>query len=53
METDTESQSSRKQISDDVGRRIADIMVELVSPDVMYNGIAWPEEEFIRATVER
>jgi integrator complex subunit 5 len=29
------------------------ILVELVSTDVMYNGIAWPEEEFTKVTMER
>ncbi|XP_024943698.1 integrator complex subunit 5 [Cephus cinctus] len=29
------------------------LLVELVSPDVMYNGLPWPEEEFTKVTVER
>uniref|UniRef100_A0A0C9QQX7 INTS5 protein n=2 Tax=Fopius arisanus TaxID=64838 RepID=A0A0C9QQX7_9HYME len=29
------------------------LLVELVSPDVMYNGLPWPDEEFIKVTVER
>lgn len=29
------------------------LLVELVSPDVMYNGLPWPEEEFTRVTMER
>ncbi|KAF6214343.1 hypothetical protein GE061_009083 [Apolygus lucorum] len=28
-------------------------LVELVSPDVMYNGLPWPEEDFCKVTVER
>ena len=28
-------------------------LVDLVSPDVMYNGLPWPEEEFTRVTMER
>lgn len=29
------------------------LLVELISPDVMYNGLPWPEEEFCKVTVER
>lgn len=29
------------------------LMVELISPDVMYNGLPWPEEDFCKVTVER
>lgn len=28
-------------------------LVQIVSPDVMYNGLPWPEEEFSKVTVER
>jgi len=34
-------------------KRLALILVELISPDIMYNGIPWPEEEFIKVTIER
>lgn len=27
---------------------IALLLVELISPDVMYNGLPWPEEEFCK-----
>lgn len=33
--------------------QLSHLLVELVSSDVMYNGIAWPEEEFTRVTIER
>lgn len=29
------------------------LLVELISPDVMYNGLPWPDEDFTRVTVER
>ncbi|XP_053670409.1 integrator complex subunit 5 [Anopheles nili] len=29
------------------------LLVELISPDVMYNGLPWPEEEFTKVTMER
>ncbi|VEN53047.1 unnamed protein product [Callosobruchus maculatus] len=29
------------------------LMVQFVSPDVMYNGLPWPEEEFSKVTMER
>lgn len=28
-------------------------LVQFVSPDVMYNGLPWPEEEFSKVTIER
>jgi len=37
----------------DVSKCLAQMFVELVTPDVMYNGVAWPEEELIRFTLER
>lgn len=33
--------------------QVAQLLVELVSSDVMYNGLAWPEEEFTKITIER
>ncbi|KAK9510932.1 hypothetical protein O3M35_005604 [Rhynocoris fuscipes] len=32
---------------------IALLLVELISPDVMYNGLPWPEEDFCKVTIER
>uniref|UniRef100_A0A1B6D092 Integrator complex subunit 5 n=1 Tax=Clastoptera arizonana TaxID=38151 RepID=A0A1B6D092_9HEMI len=32
---------------------VALLLVELISPDVMYNGLPWPEEDFCKVTVER
>lgn len=29
------------------------LLVEIVSPDVMYNGLPWPDEEFSKITMER
>ncbi|XP_060525914.1 integrator complex subunit 5 [Cylas formicarius] len=29
------------------------LLVQFVSPDVMYNGLPWPEEEFSKVTIER
>ncbi|XP_017777187.1 PREDICTED: integrator complex subunit 5 [Nicrophorus vespilloides] len=29
------------------------MLVQLISPDVMYNGLPWPEEEFSKVTIER
>lgn len=29
------------------------LLVELISPDVMYNGLPWPDEEFNKITMER
>ena len=41
-------------VSVDVTEVIAKLMVELVTPDVMYNAIVpWPDEDFMKITVER
>lgn len=29
------------------------LLVQFVSPDVMYNGLPWPDEEFAKVTIER
>ena len=34
-------------------KQLALLLVEMVSPDIMYNGLPWPEEEFIKVTIER
>lgn len=28
------------------------LLVELVSPDVMYNGLPWPDEEFTKVRIK-
>lgn len=33
--------------------QVSQLLLELVSNDIMYNGIAWPEEEFTKVTMER
>ena len=33
---------------DETYKQLAILLVDLVSPDVMYNGLPWPEEEFTR-----
>lgn len=33
--------------------QVALLLVELISPDVMYNGLPWPEEDFCKVTIER
>ncbi|GFQ95479.1 integrator complex subunit 5 [Trichonephila clavata] len=32
---------------------VALLMVELISPDVMFNGLPWPDEDYLKVTVER
>ena len=34
-------------------KQLALMIVEMVSPDIMYNGLPWPEEDFIKVTIER
>ena len=47
------STGSGQQVTPAVAREVALRLIELVAPDVMYNGIPWPEEDFMKATVER
>lgn len=42
-----------RRLKPEAARNLALVLLELVSPDVMYNTINWPEEEFIRTTIER
>ena len=37
-----------EQNKDEIYKQLALLVVELVSPDVMYNGLPWPEEDFTR-----
>lgn len=41
------------RISSSLSRQIANVLVSQLTPDMLYNGPAWPDEEFIRVTVER
>uniref|UniRef100_A0A1B6H8L2 Integrator complex subunit 5 C-terminal domain-containing protein n=1 Tax=Homalodisca liturata TaxID=320908 RepID=A0A1B6H8L2_9HEMI len=41
------------QLALDAVTNLALLLVELLSPDVMYNGLPWPEEDFCKVTVER
>lgn len=34
-------------------KQLALLLVEVVSPDVMYNGLPWPDEDFVKVTIER
>lgn len=46
-------QDSEQQNTIDGFSYVSLLLVELVSPDVMYNGLPWPEEEFTKVTMER
>lgn len=41
------------QVSSEAMRKVALLLVEIVSPDVMFNGLPWPEEDFSKVQVER
>ncbi|GAB1604696.1 integrator complex subunit 5-like [Argonauta hians] len=41
------------RVSSSLSRQIASILVTQLTPDMLYNGPAWPDEEFIKVTVER
>ncbi|KAG8185764.1 hypothetical protein JTE90_000747 [Oedothorax gibbosus] len=34
-------------------KTVALLLVELISPDVMFNGLPWPDEDYLKVTVER
>ena len=37
-----------REKSKEACKQLALLVVEMISPDVMYNGLPWPEEEFIK-----
>ena len=46
----------QQQLSDaskEASKQLALLLVEVVSPDVMYNGLPWPDDDFIKVTIER
>ncbi|XP_076653027.1 integrator complex subunit 5 omd [Halictus rubicundus] len=45
--------SERYPVNLDALTVVSLLLVELVSPDVMYNGLPWPDEEFTKVTIER
>ncbi|KAL4237625.1 Integrator complex subunit 5 [Mactra antiquata] len=52
-DTEEIKRSHRLQISPDLCRMIGSIIVEMATPDVLYNNRFWPEEESLKMTVER
>ncbi|XP_071444577.1 integrator complex subunit 5 isoform X2 [Hetaerina americana] len=49
----TTPNSTTGSVSLDAISMVSLLLVEIVSPDVMYNGLPWPEEEFCKVTIER
>ena len=47
------SASALGTITAPMARHIGLLLIELVAPDVIYNGTPWPEEDFMKVTVER
>ncbi|XP_020294482.1 integrator complex subunit 5 isoform X2 [Pseudomyrmex gracilis] len=45
--------SGQNSVNLDALTMVSLLLVELVSPDVMYNGLPWPDEEFTKVTIER
>ena len=41
-------EDEKRMSLDDGCKKLSLILVEIISPDIMYNGIPWPEEEFIK-----
>lgn len=46
--SETGSEQSAAPVSLDSVTAVSLLLVELISPDVMYNGLPWPEEEFCK-----
>ena len=42
-----------REKSKDATKQLSLLLVDLVSPDIMYNGLPWPDEDFTRVTMER
>ncbi|XP_018328216.1 integrator complex subunit 5 isoform X2 [Agrilus planipennis] len=49
----TEADAKVLDVSLDNVTLVSLLLVQFVSPDVMYNGLPWPEEEFAKVTIER
>jgi len=47
------SDDADRRLSAEVAKHLAQTLVELVTPDVMYNDIPWPDEDFVHVTIER
>jgi len=50
---DSVADGADRRLSAEVARHLAQTLVELITPDVMYNDIPWPDEDFIHVTIER
>ena len=50
---DVTSDGNERMLSSHMAKTMALMLLDLVAPDVMYNGIPWPEQEFMRVTIER
>ncbi|QQP49406.1 Oocyte maintenance defects, partial [Caligus rogercresseyi] len=46
-------QYESREKAKEANKQLALLCVDLISPDVMYNGLPWPDEEFTKVTVER
>ncbi|ODM91885.1 Integrator complex subunit 5 [Orchesella cincta] len=51
--TKGQRQDKNSEVSVDAMRKVALLLVEIVSPDVMFNGLPWPEEEFSKESKSR
>jgi integrator complex subunit 5 len=52
METES-AMIAAPQLSAELAKFLALLTIEMVTPDVMYNGIPWPDEDFLKVTIER
>jgi len=44
---------AERRLSAEVAKHMAQTLVELVTPDIMYNDIPWPDEDSVHVTIER
>ncbi|XP_064649352.1 integrator complex subunit 5-like [Lineus longissimus] len=47
------TENSKKMLSSTASHTLAQILVHVAMPDTLYNDIPWPDEDFMRVTVQR
>jgi hypothetical protein len=48
-----ETKDTKKVFSNTASHTLAQILVHVAMPDTLYNDIPWPDEDFMRVTVQR
>merc|ERR1719242_414091 len=53
MFSNSKERDEAREKSKDATKQLSLLLVDLVSPDIMYNGLPWPDEDFTGVTRER